>query len=132
ILGLADAEIARRLVAHKEDLVRGGAGEKDKIQGKIKKKKKKPQVAATFFRKDTFRKHRESQLISRWLDERWRVGRAFLLLERGLWFVWGLDDPCEAGLKAHGSHRFTRVGRGNRVDSSAQKLRGVGCFDFIA
>jgi phosphoribosylcarboxyaminoimidazole (NCAIR) mutase len=39
ILGLADAEIARRLVAHKEGLVRGVAEKNAKLQEQLKQKK---------------------------------------------------------------------------------------------
>lgn len=39
ILGLADAEIARRLVAHKEDLVRGVTEKNAKLQEQLKHKK---------------------------------------------------------------------------------------------
>jgi 5-(carboxyamino)imidazole ribonucleotide mutase len=39
ILGLADAEIARRLVAHKEDLVRGVTEKNAKLQEQLKQKK---------------------------------------------------------------------------------------------
>src|ERR1700749_1044368 len=70
--------------------------------------------------------------ISRRLDERWRVGRAFLLLDCGLWLVWRLNDPFKTLLQADRSHRFARVWRRNRLDRSAQKLCRVGCFDFIA
>src|SRR5246127_3243011 len=39
ILGLADAEIARRLVAHKEELVRGVAEKNARLQEQLKQKK---------------------------------------------------------------------------------------------
>jgi 5-(carboxyamino)imidazole ribonucleotide mutase len=39
ILGLSDAEIAKRLVAHKEDLVRGVAEKKAWLQEQLKQKK---------------------------------------------------------------------------------------------
>ena len=39
ILGLADAEIAHRLVTHKEDLVRGVAAKNAKLQEQLRRKK---------------------------------------------------------------------------------------------